>query len=71
MKYIYNFSYLPCQSCHAKVNCSTCAENILSELHKHTSLHAEIDIFQKNIVIESTLDADTVEEVLENLGVFV
>lgn len=71
MKYNYTISYLPCQSCQAKVNCERCAQNIADGLKKHGIDGAEINIPQNALCVETDADGDTLEEYLEDLGVFV
>lgn len=68
----YDFTYLPCQSCHAKVNCDQCEAkigNILMRIEGVSSV--EVCMPKKNVRIYcDCTDADTIEDELEANGVF-
>lgn len=70
MEYTYDFTYLKCQSCTAKIHCDDCAEQIHERLARHVN-KAEIDIAAKRIAIDAgSMDEDDLLDLLEDIGVF-
>jgi len=68
----YSFSYLPCQSCHAKVNCHKCEASAVDSMKAHKGVNfIDINILKKELHIESSIDEDTLEEYFENIGIFI
>jgi len=67
-----NFSYYKCQTCHAKVNCGVCEKDLLERLGEIPGIiRAEMVILKNQLTLETSLDEDSVEEVLEDCGLFV
>ena len=70
MKYTYDFTYLSCQSCTAKIHCDDCAAQIYERLIRDVAA-AEIDIAAKRIAIDAgSMDEDDLLDLLEDIGVF-
>ena len=66
-----SFTYLPCQSCSAKIHCDQCSELVVLALVKLDGVAcAEVDMVKKQLTISGTMDPDELEERLEDLGVF-
>lgn len=69
----YTFTYLSCQACSQRVHCEQCQEQIAEMLLQIKGVQrVEINIVQKAMCIAfENIDADDIEETLENVGVFV
>lgn len=69
----YRFTYLSCQACSQRVHCDQCQEQIAEMLLRIRGMQsAQINMAAKNMHIEfEDIDADDIEEILENAGVFV
>ena len=51
---IYTFTYLPCETCHAKVRCDQCEQTILEKLMRIEGVRAgEVCIPKRLIAIRS------------------
>ena len=67
-----SFSYFKCQTCASKVHCNDCGKELREDLLKNPEIESvEFDMNKKEIFIESTLDMDSLEETLEDAGLFV
>ena len=73
MTQTYRFDYLPCRTCHAKVNCGVCENGMRNSLRQYSFiLSTEIIIQQKLITVEAdTDDEDEIIDALEEAGLFV
>lgn len=70
MIYTYDFSYLSCQSCTAKIHCSDCAEKLRERLER-TLKSVQIDMPNGTIHIEAgNLPESDLLDLLEDAGVF-
>lgn len=70
MIYTYDFSYLSCQSCSAKIHCSDCAEKLRERLER-TLASVQIDMPNGMIRIEAdNLPESDLLDLLEDAGVF-
>ena len=69
----YEFTYMKCQSCSAKIHCDACGEEVRQDLERFAELVVEqIDMKGKNITISSDamLEDDILDE-MERWGLFV
>ncbi len=65
-------TYMKCQSCAAKVNCHECDAYLRDDLGRVKSIQAvEVNMKQKLLSLETQLDDDELEEVLEDRGLFI
>ena len=68
----FTVSYMKCQSCAAKVNCRECDAYLTDDLRREQAVEAvEVDMQQKRISLETALDEDEIEEMLEDRGLFI
>ncbi len=68
----YAFTYLPCQTCHARVRCDQCEQNILDRLLRIDSVLAgEVCIPKRLISIRNeNADPDEIDDEMDAMGVF-
>ena len=65
-------TYLSCQTCHAKVHCDECEKRLEEVLLRIQGIdRASVRMGPKQVHVEGSIDADTLEEVLEDLGLFI
>ena len=69
---IYTFTYLPCETCHAKVLCDQCEQTILEKLMRIEGVRAgEVCIPKRVISIQSeNADPDEIDDEMDAIGVF-
>ena len=69
MRLEYGFSYLPCQTCSAKIHCEQCQETIAGAiLHVKGVEAAEVNIPVKTItVFGDSPDEDEFEDLVEDI----
>ena len=69
---IYTFTYLPCETCHAKVLCDQCEQTILEKLMRIEGVRAgEVCIPKRVISIQSeNADPDEIDDGMDAIGVF-
>lgn len=69
---IYTFTYLPCETCHAKVLCDQCEQTILEKLMRIEGVRAgEVCIPKRLIAIRSEgADPDEIDDEMDTIGVF-
>jgi hypothetical protein len=69
---IYTFTYLPCETCHAKVRCDQCEQTILEKLMRIEGVRAgEVCIPKRLIAIRSEgADPDEIDDGMDAIGVF-
>lgn len=71
MLHIFSGSYLPCQTCHAKVNCRDCEKLLEEALMRVQGVNsASVQMALQQVKMDSSLDIDMLEEVLESVGMF-
>lgn len=71
MNYQISFTYLPCQTCTAKIHCEQCANTVTQSLLQINGItRAEIDMVKKQAAVDCSLDRDDLDEYLEDLGLF-
>jgi hypothetical protein len=69
---IYAFTYLPCETCHAKVLCDHCEQKILDRLMRIDGVKAgEVCIPKRLIsILSENADPDEIDEEMDAIGVF-
>ena len=69
----HTFTYMACQSCHAKIKCDQCQTQISEMLMRLKGVRSvEINIPKKTLqIVAEIISADEIEDVLEDAGVFV
>ena len=69
---IYTFTYLPCETCHAKVRCDHCEQKILDRVLRIDGVQAgEVCIPKRVISIQSeNADTDEIDDEMDAIGVF-
>ena len=70
----YDFSYLDCQTCHAKINCGKCQDKIgraLLNLDGVISVDANVPANTLVITAADSADVDEIEDVMDNIGVLI
>ncbi len=72
MTHSLSISYLACQTCHAKVHCDECEKRLEEALMRMQGVNgASIQMAAKQALIDGPIDIDTLEEALEDLGIFI
>ena len=68
----YAFTYLPCQTCTAKIHCEQCQADIARKLLEIDGVAAaEVNVPQRLIRIDSTgADPDEIDDEMDAIGVF-
>jgi hypothetical protein len=68
---IYTFTYLPCETCHAKVRCDHCEQKILDRLMRIDGVKAgEVCIPKRLIsILSENADPDEIDEEMDAIGV--
>ena len=68
---IYTFTYLPCETCHAKVRCDQCEQKILDRLMRIDGVKAgEVCIPKRLIsILSENADPDEIDEEMDAIGV--
>lgn len=68
----FAISYYGCQKCTERVNCDRCKEDLEEKLLRDSNIrHVDIQMGPKRMVLDSRLEADELEELLEEYGIFV
>jgi hypothetical protein len=69
---IYTFTYLPCETCHAKVRCDHCEQKILGRLMRIDGVKAgEVCIPKRLIsILSENADPDEIDDEMDAIGVF-
>ena len=64
--------YPTCQTCQAKIHCDQCSRELEDRLLRMDEIsRADLNLITKIITVETDLDADDLEAVLEDIGLFV
>lgn len=72
MKEVLTITRTKCTFCTAKNHCAACGEELAAALiEKPGVLSAEVDIPEKTLRIEHSLDRDILEDVLDGMGLLV
>ena len=68
----YTFTYIECQKCKEHVHCDDCEQRLTEALLRISGIQsAEIKMAAKSLSVDTAYDADTLEEALEEVGIFV
>ena len=72
MTHRFPFFYMGCQTCQARVHCEECEERLSQMLMRLEGINgAVVQMANKQLAIDRDLDSGTLEETLEDLGIFV
>ena len=72
MTFTFDITYMPCQTCHARMHCDDCEKRLEEALWEMEGIRsASVQMGAKQVEIHSTLDKESLEEVLEDLGIFI
>ena len=72
MEETLTISYMNCGFCTAKNHCAACGEELSAALtEKPGVLSAEVDIPEKILRIEHSMDRDMLEDMLDGMGLMV
>ena len=64
-------TYYRCQSCKENIHCDGCEKLVLKYLAEEPEIsNVQLDLTAKEISFDTTVDADTLEEVLEDAGIY-
>ena len=67
-----NFTYLDCQRCSERIHCGDCESRLRDVLLRISGIQsADIQMARKVLSVNTQMDTDEVEEILENLGIFI
>ena len=68
----FAISYYGCQKCTERVNCDRCKEELEEKVLRDPDIrHVDIPMGPKRMVLDSPLESDVLEELLEEYGIFV
>ena len=68
----YAFTYLDCQKCKERIHCDHCEKRLTESLLRIRGIRsADIQMATKCLSVDTDQDADTLEEALEDLGIFI
>ena len=68
----FAISYYGCQKCTERVNCDRCKEELEEKFLRDPDIrHVDIQMGSKRMVLDSPLESDVLEELLEEYGIFV
>lgn len=72
MTHQISFSYIGCQTCQARIYCEECEKRLSQMLMRLEGVNgAAVQMGTKQLVIDGTQDCDALEEILEDLGIFI
>lgn len=72
MTEIIPVTYMKCPFCTAKNHCDRCGEELNEALVRKSGITAaRVNVPDKTALLEHTLDADTLEDVLDGMGLLV
>lgn len=73
MVYSFQYTFLECQSCTAKIHCEECAQKVTDTLEKQADLCIlSLDMKKKELSVETErMEEDDVIDILEDAGIFV
>ena len=67
----YAITYLPCQTCHARIHCTDCEQRLLPSILAIPGVDSVlIQIARKELQVEGNVEEDTLLDTLEELGIF-
>ena len=72
MTHTLKISYISCQTCHAKVHCDECEKRLEEALMRIQGINgASVQMAAKQALVDGPIDADDLEESMEDLGLFI
>lgn len=72
MIYTLGISYMGCQTCQARIHCEECEKRISEVLMRIADVNcAVMQMANKQLIVDGSIDCDTLEEALEDMGIFV
>ena len=72
MNHSMTFNFLACQTCHAKIHCDQCGEDVIAKLRNHGITGAiDLNMAAKSIAVDTDMEIDDLEILLEDLGLLV
>ena len=64
-------TYYRCQTCKEQVYCDGCEKLLVKQLSEESEIrNVQVNMTAKTLSLDTTLDADTLEEVLEDVGLY-
>ena len=64
-------TYYRCQTCKEQVHCNGCEKLLVKQLSEETGTqNVQVNMTAKTLSLDTTLDSDTLEEVLEDVGLY-
>ena len=72
MTHQMTFTYLACQTCHAKIHCEHCGEEVSQSLLQMSGVDSvELNMITRRLSVSGSFDIDDLEIKLEDLGFLV
>lgn len=72
MTHAFTISYMDCQTCRTRIHCDECEERISEMLMRIDGVeNAATQMAKKQLCVDTVLNRDALEEMLEDLGIFV
>ena len=64
-------TYYRCQTCKEQVHCDGCEKLLVKQLSVEPGIQTvQVNMTAKTLSLDTTFDADTLEEVLEDVGLY-
>ena len=64
-------TYYRCQTCKEQVHCNGCEKLLVKQLSKEPEIqNVQVNMTAKTLSLDTTLDVDTLEEALEDVGLY-
>ena len=64
-------TYYRCQTCKEQVHCGGCEKLLVKQLSEEPEIqNVQVNMTAKTLSLDTTFDADTLEEVLEDVGLY-
>ncbi len=64
-------TYYRCQTCKEQVHCDGCEKLLVKQLSEESEIkNVQVNMTAKTLSLDTTLDADILEEVLEDVGLY-
>ena len=64
-------TYYRCQTCKEQVHCNGCEKLLVKQLSEEPEIqNVQVNMTAKTLSLDTTLDVDTLEEVLEDVGLY-
>lgn len=67
----YPFTYLDCQSCTSRIHCDECEARLSEALLRIRQIYSvDLQMAKKRLTLNTELEQEELEEILEDLGIF-